>query len=107
MYKQEIQTRYSFRNPPFSRLAHLVFTHVNNATCQKNAQASARQLRDLINSLAITDIEIIGPAPGLPKKTRGKYRWHILVRGNRIYRLLDNFKPNGNCILDIDPIHVL
>lgn len=107
MYNQEISNRKRFHNPPYSRIAHLVFTHVNNTNCQKHATETARELRTIIQETNLNDIEILGPAPGLPKKTRGKYRWHILVRGSNIHRLLSQHSSKSNCTIDVDPLHVL
>ena len=107
MYNQEISNRKRFNNPPYSRIAHMVFTHVNNTNCQKHASETAKLLRDIIEESDLKDIEIIGPAPGLPKKTRGKYRWHILVRGSNIHRVLNQHSHKSTCTIDVDPIHVL
>tara|TARA_A100001037_G_C15154335_1_gene643088 strand:+ start:400 stop:2799 length:2400 start_codon:yes stop_codon:yes gene_type:complete len=107
MYNQEIANRKKFNNPPFTRMAHMVFTHVNNTTCQKNASEAAKHLRELVKRNELKNIEIMGPAPGLPKKARGRYRWHVIVRGSNVQRVLTQYSSKSNCLVDVDPIHVL
>lgn len=107
MYKQEITNREKFNNPPYSRIAHLVFTHVNNTNCQKHASEASKNLRRILRDNDLGNIEILGPAPGMPKKLRGKYRWHILIRGTNIHRLLNQYSAKSLCVVDVDPMHVL
>ena len=55
----------------------------------------------------LTDIQVIGPAPGIPARLRGKHRWHILLRGRNLHRFLERTQFPPGCTVDIDPVHVL
>jgi len=107
LYQQEIQARQQMGNPPFNELVHVVFQDVNVTICQRQAVALARLLRQKAYAQGLTDIEILGPAPGIPSRLRGRHRWHILLRGPKLHRFLEgtSIPPGGT--VDVDPVHVL
>ena len=45
----------------------------------------------------IADIQVIGPAPCFAERARGRFRWALLLRGDRFARLLDGWscRPAG------------
>ena len=111
MFRQEIQTRRRMGNPPFNRLVHLVCQDVNDSLCQREAASAARELRQQAVAEGLTDVEIIGPARGMPSRLRGRYRWHLIVRGRNLHEFLQGFLerrpfPRG-CTVDVDPVHLL
>ena len=107
MYDQEIASRRELGNPPFNRLAHLVFQDIDETTCQRQAINTAREIRRKAYAQGITAIEVIGPAPGFPPRLRGRHRWHLTIRGPNLHRFLDDFRIPAGCIVDVDPVHVL
>ena len=107
MFEREVQSRRELGNPPFSQLAHLVHQHVNATMCQRQAVATARQLRHRVYAEGLTDVEVVGPAPGVPARLRGRYRWHLLLRGRNLHRFLEGMEIPKNTTIDIDPAHVL
>ena len=107
LYRQEMQFRRQMGNPPFNRLVHMVWQDADPAVCQRAALAMARQLRHQASAQGLTDVQIIGPAPGTPSRLRGRHRWHLLVRGRGLHRFLEGVNPGPGCIIDVDPVHVL
>ena len=107
LYRQEMQFRRQMGNPPFNRLVHIVWQDADPAVCQRSALAMARQLRHQASAQGLTDVQIIGPAPGTPSRLRGRHRWHLLVRGRGLHRFLEGVNPGPGCIIDVDPVHVL
>ena len=107
LYRQEMQFRRQMGNPPFNRLVHMVWQDADPAVCQRAALAMARQLRHEASAQGLTDVQIIGPAPGTPSRLRGRHRWHLLVRGRGLHRFLEGVNPGPGCIIDVDPVHVL
>jgi primosomal protein N' (replication factor Y) len=107
LYQREIEARRQQGNPPFNRLAHLVCQDLNATVCQRQASATARLLRHKVRSHGLTDVEVIGPAPGIPQRVRGHYRWHILLRGRNLHRFLEGVPIPPICSIDVDPAHVL
>ena len=107
MFQREIQVRRQLGNPPFNQLVHLVYQDVNRTVCQRQAAATARQLRRRVHAQGLTDVEIAGPAPGYPGRLRGRHRWHLVLRGRNLQRLLEKSNFPRGCTVDVDPVHVL
>ncbi len=107
MYDREIASRRELGNPPFNRLAHLVFQDSDETVCQRQAINTAREIRRKAYAQGITAIEVIGPAPGFPPRLRGRHRWHLTIRGPNLQRFLDDFRIPAGCTVDVDPVHVL
>ena len=107
LFDQEIKARYEMGNPPYNRLAHLVWQDINDGVCQRRAANMARQLRQEAYAQGLTDVQVIGPAPGIPARLRGKHRWHLLIRGRNLHRFLEGVQLSPGCTIDMDPVHVL
>ena len=107
MYHREIQARRRVGNPPFNRLVHLVYQDVNDALCQREITATARELRRQVEAQGLTDVDIIGPARGMPFRLRGRYRWHLVLRGRNLQDFVDKNVFPRSCTVDVDPVHVL
>ena len=108
LYQTEIAARHQQGNPPFNRLAHLLYQNLNPTLCQQQATTAARLLRQRIRAQGLTDLQVIGPAPGLPERVRGQHRWHIILRGRNLHRFLEDVDlPHREVIIDIDPLHLL
>jgi primosomal protein N' (replication factor Y) len=103
-YKKEIEYRRELRNPPFRRLARLIFTHVNDARCQEEAEKMKRTLLEERNARGIADIELIGPAPVFIHRLRGRFRWQIIIRVSDAAAFLSSITLRRGWSLDIDPV---
>ena len=106
MYDQEIESRRRLGYPPFNQLAHIVYRNSDGEACQRQAAAIADELKRRIAAQGRTDIEVAGPAPGLPPRLRGRHRWHLLLRGRQLPEFLDDVDFPTGCTIDIDPAHV-
>ncbi len=105
LFRAEIITRNRHGNPPFNQLARLMFRDMNPTVCQRQATAAARLLREGIRSQGLTDVAVTGPAPGMPARVRGRYRWHLLLRGRNLHRLLESVDlPTRDLTIDVDPL---
>lgn len=108
LYQVEIAARRQQGNPPFNRLAHLLYQNVNPTTCQQQATTAARLLRQRIRSQGLTDVQVIGPATGMPERVRGQYRWRVIVRGRRLHQFLEGSGLSTREVtIDMDPVHLL
>jgi primosomal protein N' (replication factor Y) len=106
-YEQELDYRRQLHNPPFTRLARLLFTHTNDAVCQRQAE----KMRDLLlvekDARGISGFSIIGPAPAYIRRLRGKYRWHIILRGTALSDFLAPLSFPQGWTVDIDPVGLI
>lgn len=107
MFRREIQARRQMGNPPFNQMVHIIHQDVNANMCQRQAVATARELRRKVDAQGLTDVEIIGPAPGIPSRLRGRHRWHLVLRGRNLQRFLEDTPIPRGCTVDVDPAHVL
>jgi primosomal protein N' (replication factor Y) len=103
-YEKEISYRRQLRNPPFSRLASLIFSHTNNILCQKEAERMKRLLIVERDSKGISDITLIGPAPAFIHRLRGRYRWQLVLRGSELSSFLSQITIPQGWTIDIDPL---
>ena len=106
MYEQEIESRRQLGNPPFNQLAHIVYQNSDAEACQRQAEAIADELKRRSTAQGRTDVDVTGPAPGMPPRLRGRYRWHLLLRGRNLAEFLDDVNFPAGCTVDIDPTHV-
>ena len=106
MYLQEIESRRRLGYPPFNQLAHIIYQNADADACQRQATAIADELRRRAAAEGRTDIEVNGPAPGLPPRLRGRHRWRLLLRGRGLAEFLDTTDFPAGCTVDIDPAHV-
>lgn len=106
MYEQEIRSRRELGYPPFNQLAHIVYQNSDAEACERQATAIADELKRRATAQGRTDIEVNGPAPGLPPRLRGRHRWRLLLRGRNLPEFLDDVDFPAGSIIDIDPAHV-
>ncbi|MFB0559482.1 MAG: primosomal protein N' [Dehalococcoidales bacterium] len=103
-YDREITYRRRLRNPPFTRLASLVYTHTNDALCQREAERMKRQLIEEMDSKGIADLGVIGPAPAFIHRLQGRFRWQLILRGSEPSAFLAQISIPRGWAVDIDPV---
>jgi len=103
-YDREINYRRQLRNPPFTRLACLVYSHTNDARCQRQAEGMKRLLTGEIDSQGIAGMELIGPAPAFIHRLRGRFRWQLILRGSDLSEFLSPITFPQGWTVDIDPL---
>ena len=103
-YDKEITYRRQLHNPPFSQLASLVYSHTNEALCQREAERMKRLLIEERDSRGIADLSLIGPAPPFIRKLRGRFHWQIILRGSELSTFLSQIPIPQGWAVDIDPV---
>ncbi len=103
-YDTEINYRRQLHNPPFTRLACLVYSHTNDTLCQREAERMKRLLIEEIQSRGIDDLSIIGPAPAFIHRLRGRFRWQLILRGSELSAFLSQMPIPQGWTIDIDPV---
>ncbi len=103
-YNKEINFRRQLRNPPFSRLASLTYSHANDSACQRETERMKHLLTEEIDSRGIADLSLIGPAPAFIHRLRGRFRWQLILRGSEPAALLSKLTIPQGWAVDIDPM---
>ena len=107
LYNKEMMFRREHGTPPMSRLVKLTFLHRNDGFCRTEATKLATVLKETIFARGFVNLDVIGPAPGHPLRIRGRYRWHILLRGRELHPLLSEVSLPKGWSIDVDPVNVL
>lgn len=103
-YTREMAHRREQGNPPHARLIRLLRTHTNQAQCEADAISLAARLRERQLEWGYADVEVLGPVPAYPMRLRGRYRWHIILRGQTPRALLDGADMPRGWVVDVDPV---
>jgi primosomal protein N' (replication factor Y) len=106
-YAQEIAYRREHWYPPLSRLARLTYVHANEDKVRQETGELHRLLKERIARLGLPETELIGPAPGYFGRLRGRYYWHILVRGADPAGLVRDIRLPVGWRVDVDPADLL
>jgi len=103
-YAKEIAYRRQLKNPPFTQLASLVYSHTNDARCQREAERMKRLLIAERDSRGLADFSLIGPAPAFIHRLRGRFRWQLILRGSEFSAFLAQIRIPQGWTVDIDPV---
>jgi primosomal protein N' (replication factor Y) len=106
-FQQEIEHRRQYENPPFNRIANLIYSHTNDRLCQQEAGRLHRVLINERDSKGVPNIEVIGPFPAFFHRLRGRYRWQIIIKGEDPSRFLWDVPLPRGWVVDIDPMSLL
>ncbi len=81
----ELETRKALGLPPYRRLIRIVLKGRQEGQVQRSAESLATILRRIAGEgrggSRTAPISILGPVPAPISKLRGRYRWHLLLRG--------------------------
>jgi len=103
-HSREIEYRRRFRYPPFSRLVRLVYTHVNENACRREAERVYRLISQAGRGGDVAGFDIIGPVPAFALRARGRYRWQLFIRGQEPTRILAQVALPRGWTVDVDPV---
>jgi len=103
-YEQEMAFRRQQGDPPFSRLARLIYTHTNIVLCQKEAERIYHLLEQEKDSQGLPNATLFGPSPTFTQRVRGRFRWQIIVRSLNPLPLLSQLVLPRGWSVDIDPV---
>jgi len=106
-YEKEIGYRRQLGNPPFNRLARLVYAHANDALCQREAERMKNLLAAQRDARGVAGLSFIGPAPAYIHRLRGRFRWQLVVRGPGPSAFLADIPFPQGWTVDIDPMNLL
>lgn len=77
----ELESRKAFEYPPFSQLIRVVVAGEDNAQVEFACDQLAEELsHHLDDNYTEDEIKILGPAPCLIERLRGKFRHHLIIK---------------------------
>jgi len=118
-FEKEISFRKRLRYPPFRRIANIIIKGDTNLEAKTGALEFKRFLVKIKSDLGIEDLDILGPAPALLHRLRGKYRWQIILKSkemNSIHSILNRCKgislktkelKRVFIHIDVDPVNLV
>jgi primosomal protein N' (replication factor Y) len=105
-YDAELEVRRRFGSPPFGRLVKLTVGLPDHLAAEKEAVAMADRLRLAAERAPRATAEILGPAPAYIARRAGRWRWNVVLRGERPLDLMDP-PPGAPWSIDVDPDSLL
>jgi primosomal protein N' (replication factor Y) len=113
-YREELHHRRSLGYPPFGRLAQVMLSGAD----QEETRAAAEGLASRVGERSSRcGVEVLGPAPAVLARLRGRYRFQLLVKGAerdevlRVARSLVEQMPRlpraVQASVDVDPVSML
>jgi primosomal protein N' (replication factor Y) len=106
-YAQETEFRRQHRYPPFGQLVRLLYVHRDEGRCEDQALSMRAVLENKVARLGLPEIDLVGPAPAFLSRIRGRYRWHLIVRGRDPHALLEGVDFGHGWRVDVDPVSLL
>ncbi len=120
-YREEVDLRSQLRYPPFSHLARLQIQGAGREATERVARRLGRGMEEIRRERDSWrgGMQILGPVEAPIARIKGKYRWQIMIKGDRASRLqqylvrlepLFNRLTRGtdvNVVVDVDPYQML
>ncbi|MBN1460191.1 MAG: primosomal protein N' [Armatimonadetes bacterium] len=111
-YQREIEARRELNYPPFARLVNIVVSAHEEKDAIARANALAQALESASSDLSV---QVLGPAPAPLQRLRGRYRWHVIVKGATgtiqavVREALARVGEPGpvTCQVDVDPVSLM
>ena len=109
-YDAELAVRSKFGSPPFGRLVKLTVGLPDQKAAEQEATSMADRLRAECLSPAAAaagiKVAVLGPAPAYIARRAGRWRWNVVLRGDRPVELLGD-PPGAPWSIDVDPDSLL
>lgn len=113
--EEELAQREKLAYPPFTRMIHLLFDGRIEENVRRRAEAVGA---DLAVPARRSGVELLGPAPMFLTRLKGRYRWHLTLKGSNnqsLHRLarwsMELPGPAGTrgvrVHVDVDPVRTL
>ena len=113
-FLKEIEAREELDYPPFTRLCVVRVDGTNEGRVIDSINGLKKAIERVLKSKRM-EIQVLGPAPALVSKVRGRHRWQMLLKGPDLKTLhsvaaalkviFEKQKDNGASLtLDMDPL---
>jgi primosomal protein N' (replication factor Y) (superfamily II helicase) len=79
--EEELAARKGFSYPPFSQLLRIVIYGPDHLAVERECDLLAEEIgKELEDAFPEEAIQVLGPAPCLLERLRGKFRFHLLIK---------------------------
>jgi primosomal protein N' (replication factor Y) len=101
-YESEIIERKKYGYPPFCHLVRVVAE-------DKNELKAKSEINEIASKLTQKNISFIGPAKCFLLKINNRFRYHLIIKINKLpnQNIKEIFKTNPYLVWDVDPIDLL
>lgn len=106
-FEREMQFRREAGYPPYRPLIRLLHSSENAAQALAASEQFGTQLHGRMRREGALDVEVIGPAQAFFAKLRGRYRYHLLLKGKGAHDLLATYPPPPQWRIDVEPLDLL
>ncbi|HEY5488825.1 MAG TPA: primosomal protein N', partial [Candidatus Limnocylindrales bacterium] len=104
-YGAELASRRLFNAPPFGDVIKLTIALEDRAVAEKKASAMTAELRERVRT-SRARVEVLGPLPAYIARRAGRWRFHVVLRGERPMDVL-GADPGAPWSVDVDPESLL
>jgi primosomal protein N' (replication factor Y) len=104
-YSAELASRRLFHAPPFGAVIKLTLALEDRDAAEKKAVEMATTLRGRARDASL-DVEVLGPLPAYVARRAGRWRFHVVLRGQRPIEVLGS-DPGAPWSVDVDPESLL
>lgn len=108
-YRQELAFRQELAYPPYSRLARVLVSGLEEKVVIKTAHLVTDTLREQAHALDLSaKLSILGPSPAPLSMVRNRYRWHTLLKGQETFvrqtitHLIEAVSNGYDCNVSVD-----
>ncbi len=102
----ELEERRRAGYPPFGRLVRMLFAHTNPRFAREEATRMQRAVEERRREFG-SDVDVLGPSPAYIERTRGRWRWQVLLRGRDPATLVRDLPLPQGWTVDVDPVSML
>jgi primosomal protein N' (replication factor Y) len=103
--ESELTRRQRFGSPPFGQLVKLTVALEDRDAANRAANGLAAELRERAVQSG-SAVEVLGPAPAYVARRAGRWRFHVVLRGDRPLSVLGS-DPGAPWSVDVDPESLL
>ena len=104
-YDAELEQRRRFGSPPFGQLVKLTVGLADREGAEREGRAMVERLRARAQEHG-QDVDVIGPAPAYIARRADRWRFNVILRGERPVELLDG-SVDPPWSVDVDPESLL
>ena len=101
-FANEIMERKKYSYPPFCKLIRIIVE-------DKSAERAKKEIEKIAQDLSSVQIKYIGPAPCFFSRLNSRYRYHIIVKLDKLpnEKLIEIFNKNQYVTWDVNPTNLL